>query len=363
MKLFGLQLGKEKAVPFQEFRDMVRLAVRRRHANATVENTETGFILTIDGKKQACNLRNLYFEYARAPQHREEQIGRWLHSLITEIPEHGWAEASLTLRPTLKHTADYVEIAQRYMEKATPPDSLPYTHFIGDLAVIVMRDLPGTAVAVTQAQLEAWGVSFEEAMRMALNNLNMLGFPSMKNSLMAGSGGRKGEMQEEVGLVFEGDHLTSTWLVVDRFRDYITQRLLGDFVVSVPIRSRLVAIRADEQGLIGQIQQSGRNMTNQAHALTPQLYHISSATTGGVVTVHQGAGLAGEAERLSAGSLFAKGGSSALPTGGVQPVGGGLPAQPGFRRPIPVDLSTWGGLTETTGDDPSPPTPFGRGRR
>ena len=57
-------------------------------------------------------------------------------------------------------------------------------------------------------------------------------------------------------MVIEGDHLSATWLIIERFRDYVTQRLLGDFVVAVPNRNRLTAIRADEPGLIGQIQQS-----------------------------------------------------------------------------------------------------------
>jgi len=49
------------------------------------------------------------------------------------------------------------------MQKNSPPDSLPYTPFVGEISVIVMRDLPGTMVAVTQTTLDSWGVTFEAA--------------------------------------------------------------------------------------------------------------------------------------------------------------------------------------------------------
>src|SRR5579871_2796511 len=244
MKLFGLTIGKEKPVSFPEFRDIVRLAVRRSEPSARVENNETGLNLTLQGKPtQACNLRNLYLDYSRTPKNRELLIKRWIDTLLTDVPEHGWFDAQITLRPTLKN-ADYVNQARRTMQKADPPDDLPFEPFVGELGVIVMRDLPGTAVAVTQTQLDAWGVTFQEAMRAGINNMNMLSFPNVTSSLTAGGG--KKENQEEVGLVMEGDHLTATWLIIERFRDYITQRLLGDYVVMVPVRNRLVAIRADE---------------------------------------------------------------------------------------------------------------------
>jgi len=155
--------------------------------------------------------------------------------------------------------------------------------------------------------------------------------------------------------VFEGDHLTATWLVIERFRDYVTQRLQGDYVVFVPVRSRLVAIRADEPGLISQFQQSNRSYANQNYALTTQCYHVSGVTTGGIVSVYQAGGLNAEKIELDKMSMFAHGNASTLPTPGLQPA---------VRKSAPVDLSAWGGLSDATGPNSDKVrTPFDQAKR
>lgn len=346
MKLFGISLGQEKVVPFPEFRDMVRLAVRRSLPGVKIESTEVGFNITQANKSPtSCNLRSLYLDYSRKPGDREVLISRWVASLTMEVPEHTWTEAMMTLRPTLK-PAEYLASAHRAMQRNTPPDSLPYAPFAGELSVIIMRELPGTVVGVTQSTLESWGVSYAEALKQAMNNMNMSPLPPVTNALHAGGGGRKNAPTEEVGLVFEGDHLTATWIIMERFRDYVIQRLQGDIVFSLPTRNRLVAIRADEPGLIQQIISSGRSTLNQTHALTNQLFHVSSATTGGLVTVYQqGAGGAIQTGDMDPNSVFAKGG---------QAVAASSAPPETYRRATPVDLSTFGGLSESTSDAPAP---------
>ncbi|MCW3099653.1 MAG: hypothetical protein JWL77_5271, partial [Chthonomonadaceae bacterium] len=347
-----ISLGQEKVVPFPEFRDMVRLAVRRSLPGAKIESTEVGFnIVQANKAPTSCNLRSLYLDYSRKPGDRERLINRWVSSLTMEVPDHTWVEAMMTLRPTLK-PAEYLASAHRAMQRNTPPDSLPYAPFAGELSVIIMRELPGTVVGVTQSTLESWSVTYAEALKQAMNNMNMSPLPPVANALKAGGGGgRKKDQGEEVGLVFEGDHLTATWIIMERFRDYAIQRLQGDIVFSLPTRNRLVAIRADEPGLIQQIISSGRSAINQTHALTNQLFHVSAATTGGLVSVYQqGAGGAIQTGGMDPNSVFAHGG---------QAVTASSTPPEAYRRAAPVDLSSFGGLSESTGDDPVP----GKGAR
>ena len=343
MNLFGLTIGKEKPMPFPQFRDHVRLSVRRAVPSAKLDPRDFGFVLIQEGRAPTtCNLRSLYLEYTRLPSDRDMMIQRWISSLTMEIPDHSWGEAQMTLRPTLKN-ADYVTHALRQMQKNTPPDSLSSSPFAGELSVIVMRELPGTVVAVTKSTLDSWEVTFEQAMQQALNNMNMQPFPTVTNSLVVAAATRKDSANEEVGLVFEGDHLTATWIVDARFRDYLTQRLQGDFVAFVPARNRLTVIRADEPGLIAQIQTNNRNSTGQAHWLTHQGLHVSGATTGGFVTVHK-AGVNTDSTSLDMHGQFA---------GNAQAVPLGTPTGP-RRKPAMVDFSTWGGLAESTEDTPPP---------
>ena len=343
MKLFGLTLGKDKPMPFPEFRDHVRLSVRRAVPGAKIEPKDYGFVLMQEGgPATTCNLRSLYSDYSRTPAARDTLIERWIATLTMDIPDHTWMEAQMTLRPCLKN-ADYLAHAERQMQKNTPPDSLPSSPFAGDLSVIVMRELPGTVVAVTQSTLDSWGVTFAVAMQQALNNMNMQPFPTVTNALTAGAASKSGGQQEEVGLVFEGDHLTATWIVLARFRDFVTQRLQGDFVAYTPSRGRLTAVRADEPGLIAQIQTSNRNANRQVHWLTHLGFHVSGATTGGIVTVYKG-GLNTDRTTMDPLSQFA-GTSQGQPAAAPSPV---------YQKPAAVDLSSWGGLVEATGDTPPP---------
>ena len=224
MKLFGISLGKEKAVTFNEFRDMVRLAVRRTHPGARIEARDDGFILYREGEAPVVgNIKQLYHNYYKNPGEKDALIGAWIGSLTFETPQHTWMEAANTLRPTLKNTS-FVEAANKSLGKQE--DSLPSQPFLGDLHVIVMRDLPGTAVAVTQKMMDDWGVTLQQCVTEAMGNLGMQSFPDVSNAMTTG-GGKKGMMGEEVGLDFKGDHLTATWLISEQISGFCRAALAG----------------------------------------------------------------------------------------------------------------------------------------
>jgi hypothetical protein len=354
MKLFGLNLGKEKPVSFDQFRDMVRLTARRNHPGATITNTDTGFNMIIDGKPKTCNVRSLYMQYTKNPGQRDGLIAGFLKTLVDEIPAHTWSEVMPLLRPSLRSSAFLKEV-ERNLKKQAEPDSLPSKPFVGDLYVIAVVDLPGSAAAVTQGILDGWGVTLEEALRNGLTNLSMMPFPNITNSLSAGGGGgKKGGIQEEVGIVFEDNYLTATWLTSERFRDFVGQRLEGDFVVSVPNRSKMTCVRADEPGLIANLQAANRNYASQPYPLTPQLFHVSAKTTGGVITLYEPGG---KGDVLSADSLFAAGKQSALPN--ISHAAAGIPQRDPLAAPG-RDLNSWTGLSESKEDAPSTPPPTGK---
>lgn len=345
MKILGFTIGKEKPVTFNEFRDIVRLAVRRENPGARLEPRDDGFILFREGESPiTCNIKQLYHNYYKSPANRDVLISAWIGSLTFETPKHSWSEASITLRPTLKNKR-FVDAANKSLAKQE--DSLPAQLFIEDLFVIIMRDLPGTAVAVTQSMLDEWGVTIEQCMSEALNNMGILQFPDVTNSLMSGSG-KKGMPQEEVGVVIKGDHLTATWIISDRFRDYLGQRLQGDYVVTIPNRSQLTAVRADEPGLIASIQSGARNFASQPYPLSGQLFSVAFTTTGGTVTLYQPASLA-SGPTLDPASRFAAGKSAGVPN--IANIAE-APLPPVVQQP--KALNEWYGLTESTGDDPTP---------
>ncbi len=336
MKLLGL-FGKKKALPFPEFRDAVRLEVRRSNPGATAENTDSGFILRMDGVPITCNLRQLYFEYSKDPSKRDQLVQDWMRQAVSQVPEHTWLEARPTLRPILKN-AEMIAHACKQMLKSPEPDSLPSQPFVGELCIIVMREIGGTLTGVTQKQLDAWGITFDDCLHEAINSMNLLMFPTVTSELLVGaSTGRKQVGGEVVGLVFEGDHLTATWIYLERFRSHLGMILQGDYVISVPTRNRLTAIRVDEPSMIASMQASNRNSRNLAYSLTNQCFLVSAQTTDGVISLYENTV---KTEDIFDSAPIVTRQAAAPRPGSADP----------FQRPGPTDFSAWGGISEPTGE-------------
>src|ERR1700733_2601430 len=98
MKIFNISIGKEKAVPFNEFRDVVRLTARRIYPTAKIENHDNGFNLTVDGKTQTCNLRTLYSIYFKNTRDRDRLITEFLSKIVVDEPTYLWSEVMPMLR-------------------------------------------------------------------------------------------------------------------------------------------------------------------------------------------------------------------------------------------------------------------------
>lgn len=352
MNLFGM--FKPKPVTFSQFRDYVRQIARQNEPKAKFENTENGFILTIEKTPVSCNLKNLYASYCADTRERDNIVKGWIDTLITVVPEHSWTEAIGTLRPMLK-TGNYIKLANHQMQRNPTPDTLPFRPFIGELGVIVVREFGGTLTAVTDGQLKRWKVNIDEAIRQSLNNMSMMGFPNPVHEVRSTGTMQRGGASagDVVGLVFEDNHLMATWFVVERFRDHLSMRLNADYVVAVPFRSRLMAVRADEPGLVSSTIQTARSAKNIAYALTNQCYHVNVSTTGGNLTIYTGSQ---KGQGMAEASLFGvanMGGTlqSTSDQGGTIVVSGSAPA--------PIDFSQWG-LNEPTEDNAAAVTPWSR---
>lgn len=332
MKLFGVQVGKPKALTFEEFRDSMRLHARRLYAGCTLENGENGFTLTISGRTETCNIRGVYASYCKNPGDLEKIAKQYLESLQVENPVHSWQDAMPLLRPSIRSAA-FLEAAARSLARQKEPDSLPSIPFAGDLHVISVVEFKSRLWAVTQNGLDQWGVDIQEVLRTAHNNMSMLSFPT-PNSTFTAAGGK-----EELGLTFEGDHLTATWIVMDRFRDYLGQRLQGNYVISACSRSKLTAVRADETGLVATLRNQGRNFQSLPYPLTGQLFKIDMDVTGGSVAV-----LDNESMALNAGNMFASGVSKSLPSI--------TQAAQGISQGVAFDQFM--GLSESVNDTPPP---------
>jgi hypothetical protein len=295
MRILGLHIGREKLLSFSDFCTLIRRAAQEAHPAAKFAPAANGFTIVLDGRVQTCNLRGLYAAYCKEPQKRDALIMEFLDSLETEAPAGTWYDTQAMLRPSLR-SREFLADAQRSLQRQKVPDSLPAVHFLGELYVIVMAEHRSRIWAVTQNLLDGWGVTVEQALEQAMSNMSIMAFPNIV-SVMHG-----GPLNQEAGFVFEGNYLTSSWLLFERFRNYVGQRLQSNFVIAVPNRSRLIVVRDDMPSLIASVQQANRNFHLQPYPLTNQLYHVDIRATGGIVSVYQPHG---EGERLSPDSPFA----------------------------------------------------------
>lgn len=322
MKILGFQIGKNRVLSFSEFSELIRRAAQEAHPSAKVAPATNGFTVVMEGRTQTCNLRGLYAAYCKEPHKRDALIVEFLDSLQTEAPAGTWYETQPTLRPSLR-SKEFLAAAQQSLQRQQVPDSLPAVPFLGDLYVIVMAEHRRRIWAVTQNLLNGWGITVEQTLEQAMNNMSIMAFPNIV-SVMQG-----GPLNLEAGFVFEGNHLTSSWILFERFRNYLGQRLQSNYVIAVPNRSRLIVVRDDMPSLISSVQQAIRNFHLQPYPLTNQLYHVDMGTTGGTVSVYhpQGGG-----ESLSPESPFAGAVWQSAPLPSISQVAQGLP-QPTLMNP------------------------------
>ena len=152
--------------------------VRRAGAAGDVQYDPSTFKLVYsDGKgaQHTAFLNNAYQEYVAAPRFaRKKVLERFaaLHPLAEEGAEMTWAQARAVLLPRVRDRF-YHETLKLVFRRENMGDTDKFVHRpINDhLTVELVLDMPDSIQTVTARTLEEWGVSFDEAMEVARDNL------------------------------------------------------------------------------------------------------------------------------------------------------------------------------------------------
>lgn len=122
------------------------------------------------------NLRNLYIEYCNLPKSvRNSMLDRVCRGLLNpmETPEE-FEDVKPDLLPTVRSRA-LIEVFKLEQELAgSDKFELPMLPLTDHLIICLVYDLPTTIRFVNQDNLNHWGVTFEEAFQIALENLKNL---------------------------------------------------------------------------------------------------------------------------------------------------------------------------------------------
>jgi hypothetical protein len=183
---------------------LARKVVKALHARGVtqidVRLDRTQITATHQGGPLQIYLGNLLQDCRRSPRSgRQGVIDRFVDGMLhgeAAIPER-YADARARLMPVVRSTAD-IGIATLSLSRArtsgSPSPAAPaHRPLAADLVVALVCDLPTSMAYVVEQQLATWGVSFDQAMDDALDNLRGLpehgGWSELAPGLWSGAWG------------------------------------------------------------------------------------------------------------------------------------------------------------------------------
>jgi hypothetical protein len=160
------------------FAKLVASAIRRAGETRRILYDKGQFRLVCEGSHSNIQfLQNGYEEYLAVPRNMRPQVvqrwaGHWFAS--QKDPPAEFEDASHDLLPVLRSRSYYELTRLRLALESGEMADCPYQIMADHLAVGLVYDLPNSMRTISQDDLDAWGVSFEEALTVAKRNLTQL---------------------------------------------------------------------------------------------------------------------------------------------------------------------------------------------
>ncbi len=181
-------------------------------------------------------LINAYKEYCAAPADaRERVIKTWVRNwfgVSKKMPED-FADVKPDLMPAVRSRAHFDLNSLRGEVESGKPTSWQYQVLGGHFGVGLVYDLPESMRSIPQSSLEAWGVTFYEALEAAMENLMSLGA-----KFIAPQSG-EGTYLSATGDSYDSSRL----LLTDIIRQF---KVKGDHIAMIPNRENLIVVGADD---------------------------------------------------------------------------------------------------------------------
>jgi len=228
--LFGGKPSKDK------FASIMTNALRQAGETQKLIYDPKDFRLVVEGGNQNFfNLHNVYNEYCSAPiENRKDALQRFVRSWFSyrkEVPPD-FADAQPDVLPGIR-SRSYYEFARLQLAAQGSTDfNWPLQFLAEHLAVSLIYDLPESMMQVQQQSLNHWGVTFEQALEAAKQNLR-----SMSE--------RRFEMLEQGvwASPYRDNYDTARMLLLDLIRAHPVQ---GDPVAMIPNRDTLLLTGSED---------------------------------------------------------------------------------------------------------------------
>jgi uncharacterized protein YtpQ (UPF0354 family) len=211
------------------------------------------------------NLGNGYRAYCAAPRKQRKQVmAEFVQGMQTPALPAAFAEARARLLPVIRGrgTLEYLRLLPETLSAAKPyiDASAPLS---GDSVVMLACDSERSIQTINGATLAGWGVSFEEAMAAATDNLrdaSAANFEQIAPGIFAGAWGDSYE--------------SSRILFSDLF---YRLELGGEPVVMAPTRHRLLVSSANNKaGLIGMLALARSFVQDEGRQVSALMYRFEN---------------------------------------------------------------------------------------
>lgn len=247
-------------------RDRFAKLVIRRFAKAgmrDLEYRESDFSIQRPGTANAVFLFNVYQNYCQAdPQGRTTLLNRFVNAFAADskIPTD-LASAQKTFMPVLRDFR-YISLSRLALESrgTTEVHLTPELAFAPELSVLCACDFQDSISLVNQDKLDAWGITLEDAVVIAKENLRdrtaPSGFTRLNNGVFLGSW---------------NDSYESARLILPDY--FYRLPLQGDPVAFIPNRDILfVCGELDRAGLKFMVEEGAKTHFENGYPLSPSLY-------------------------------------------------------------------------------------------
>jgi hypothetical protein len=214
-----------RRTPQDKFARLIMRRIRQSGDSRAVEYDPEQFSLS-NGSNRLFYLHNIYSEYLRISKAQQEDLFR--HFLATWHtsdlkPPGAFEDARADILPALRARAMLEIDLHRVSDTLQSAAELPHQVIAEHLAALLVYDLPSSTMTVSDELLNDWGVSFYEAMEIALQNLR-----------------ERTTEYAQIGSVYAfgcGDSYDATRLLLTDLLQ--TLEVDGDVIAMVPNRERL----------------------------------------------------------------------------------------------------------------------------
>ena len=245
-------MKKQKPKPLNkdDFAKLMMDRIRQTGEKGKIVYDSKEFSLRGEGKTYAAMfLTNAYTEYCAAPLADRSRVVRhyvrnWFGA-SKEMPED-FEDVKPDLLPVVRSRAHF-EINNLEVADGIPLN-WPYEVLGEHFGVGIVYDLPEAMRSISQGSLDAWGVTFYEALEAAMENLLTL------DAKFIGPGHGEGVYLSATGDNYDASRL----LIKDAIRRF---RVKGDHIAMIPNRENLIVVGSEDvEGLAGMVKLAAKAM-------------------------------------------------------------------------------------------------------